>query len=117
MESSKFAELVTANFDLNRSLLQLQSAHIACNLTALKSHIAVQATDLALIRYQQAQLFLALEIARSQSSQEQLMIATEIELPEPLFRRLQALLDVYPNESIDSLFRQALETYLSRQPA
>lgn len=45
------------------------------------------------------------------------MIATEIELPEPLFRRLQALLDVYPNESIDSLFKQALEAYLSHQPA
>lgn len=71
MESSKFAELATANFDLNRSLLQLQSAHIACNLTAFNSQIAVQTTELALIRYQQAQLSLALEIARSQSSQVQ----------------------------------------------
>jgi hypothetical protein len=44
------------------------------------------------------------------------MIATEIELPEPLFRRLQVHLDLHPTESIDSLFAQALEVYLSRPP-
>jgi hypothetical protein len=44
------------------------------------------------------------------------MIATEIELPEPLFRRLQALLDHHPTESIDSLFTRALEAYLKYQP-
>lgn len=44
------------------------------------------------------------------------MIATEIELPESLFRRIQALLDRYPNESIDSLFTQAIEVYLTQQP-
>lgn len=43
------------------------------------------------------------------------MIATEIELPESLFRRIQALLDLYPNESIDSLFTQAIEAYLAQQ--
>jgi hypothetical protein len=44
------------------------------------------------------------------------MIATEIALPEPLFRRLQAHLDLYPTESIDSLFAQALEVYFSQRP-
>jgi hypothetical protein len=92
MESSKLAELATANLELNRSLLQIQSAQIACNLTALKSQIALQTSDLALIRYQQAENSLALEIVRSQSSQVQLMITTEVELPEPLFRRLLVLL-------------------------
>lgn len=43
------------------------------------------------------------------------MIATEIELPEALFRRLQVLLDLYPTESIDSLFTRALEVYLQQQ--
>lgn len=40
------------------------------------------------------------------------MIPTEIHLPDPLFRRFQALLDLHPTESIDSLFAQALEVYL-----
>jgi hypothetical protein len=44
------------------------------------------------------------------------MIATEVELPEALFRRLQTLLDLCPDESIDSLFTRALEMYLSHQP-
>ena len=43
------------------------------------------------------------------------MIATEIELPETLFRRLQALLDLYPTESIDSLCTRAIEAYLIDQ--
>lgn len=44
------------------------------------------------------------------------MISTEIEVPEPLFRRLQAFLDRYPSESMDSLFIQALEIYLNQCP-
>ncbi len=117
MESSKLAELATANFELNRSLLQIQSAQIACNLTVLKSQISSQANDLALIRYQQVEVSLALENVPSQSSQVQLMITTEVELPEPLFRRLLVLLDANPTQSIDTLFTQALEVYLSQQPA
>jgi metal-responsive CopG/Arc/MetJ family transcriptional regulator len=41
------------------------------------------------------------------------MIATEIHLPEPLFRRFQALLDRHPTQSIDALFAQAIEAYLA----
>lgn len=43
------------------------------------------------------------------------MIATEIELPEALFRRLQALLDHHPNESLNSLCTRAIEAYLTEQ--
>lgn len=42
------------------------------------------------------------------------MIATEIELPEPLFRSLQALLDRHPNQSFNSLCTQALALYLKQ---
>ena len=42
-------------------------------------------------------------------------IALEIVLPEPLFRRLQALLDQRPSEDIDSLFAQAVRVYLIQQ--
>lgn len=70
MESSKLAELATANFDLNRSLLQIQSVQIACNIVALESQIAIQTKDLAFTRYQQAQISLALEITGSCSVNE-----------------------------------------------
>ena len=41
-------------------------------------------------------------------------IALEIVIPEPLFRRLQALLDQRPSEDIDSLFAQAVRVYLTQ---
>jgi hypothetical protein len=116
MASSNLAELASANFELNRSLLQLQSAQTACNLSALQAQIAVQTNDLALIRYQQAENSLAFENVRSQSSQVQTMITTEVKLSEALFRRLQALLDANPTQSIDTLFAQALEVYFSHLP-
>lgn len=39
-------------------------------------------------------------------------IALEISLPDPLFRRLQALLDANPKESLDSVFCRAIALYL-----
>jgi len=72
MESFKLAELPTANFELNRLLLQIQSAQIACNVVALESQVAVQTNNLAFTRYQQAQVSLALEIAGSCSINEKL---------------------------------------------
>lgn len=69
MESFNLAELATANFDLNRLLLQVQSAQATCKMTALESGIAAQTTNLALTRYQQAQISLALKIARSQATE------------------------------------------------
>lgn len=41
-------------------------------------------------------------------------ISLEVDLPEPLFRRLQALLDKQPRESIDSLFTRAVAAYLDQ---
>jgi len=41
-------------------------------------------------------------------------VSLEVNLPEPLFRRLQALLDGHPSESIDSLFTHAVALYLSQ---
>lgn len=63
MKSSKLAELATANFELNRLLIQIQRAQIACNLTAMNFQIAVHSRDLAFTRYQQAQVSLALKVA------------------------------------------------------
>ncbi|MBE9182453.1 hypothetical protein IQ268_28290 [Oculatella sp. LEGE 06141] len=40
-------------------------------------------------------------------------IQTEVQLPEPLFRQLQALLDREPTQSIDALFVSAIERYLA----
>lgn len=117
MESAKLAELTAVNFDLNRSLLQIQSAQITCKVIALESRIAVQTNNLAYTRYQQAQVSLALESVRSHCQRKPLMIATEVELPEPLFRRLLALLDANPTKSLDTLFAQALEAYLDQQSA
>jgi hypothetical protein len=41
-------------------------------------------------------------------------VLLEVNLPEPMFRRLQALLDRQPTESIDSLFAHAVALYLSQ---
>ena len=40
-------------------------------------------------------------------------IALEIVIPEPLFRRLQQVLDSQPSESIDELARKAISAYLA----
>jgi hypothetical protein len=63
MENTNLAEVATANFDLNRLLLEIQRAQAAYLLTQMEFQIATQTTNLALIRYQQAQVSLALEIA------------------------------------------------------
>jgi hypothetical protein len=42
-------------------------------------------------------------------------VSLEINLPEPMFRRLQALLDKQPSESIDSLFARAVALYLAQE--
>lgn len=63
MENTNLAEVATANFDLNRLLLEIQRAQAACLLTEMESQIAIQTTNLALTRYQQAQVSLVLEIA------------------------------------------------------
>lgn len=42
-------------------------------------------------------------------------VSLEINLPEPLFRRLQARLDGHPRESIDSLFAHAVALYLAEK--
>lgn len=39
-------------------------------------------------------------------------IALEITISEPLFRRLQQVLDAYPTQSLDDLTNQALMAYL-----
>ncbi|WP_193886304.1 hypothetical protein [Oculatella sp. LEGE 06141] len=62
MNSSKLAELATANFELNRLVNQIQRAQTACHLTAMDFQIALQSNDLAFTRYQQAQVALALKI-------------------------------------------------------
>lgn len=62
MESTNLAEVATANFDLNHLLLEIHRAQSA-SLTEMESRIATQTTNLALTRYQQAQISLALEVA------------------------------------------------------
>lgn len=39
-------------------------------------------------------------------------IALEVTISEPLFRRLQQVLDAHPTQSLDDLINQALSTYL-----
>lgn len=63
MEITNIAKVATANFDLNHLLLEIQRAQAACSLTEMESQIVAQTTNLALIRYQQAQVSLALEVA------------------------------------------------------
>lgn len=56
---------LTAHFDFNRSLLAVRSEQMACNLEALDFEMAVQMQHLAWIRYQQAQVALALALIGS----------------------------------------------------
>ena len=55
MERSTIADLIAARFDLSRALLQLQEEQRSCCLSAMELQIAAAKTDLALIRYAQAQ--------------------------------------------------------------
>ncbi|MBE9182458.1 hypothetical protein IQ268_28315 [Oculatella sp. LEGE 06141] len=68
MEHSKRPDLTASNFDLNRSLLQVQAAQTTCIVTALELQVVSQSSQLAFIRYQQARVALALALARSQSN-------------------------------------------------
>ena len=63
MESTNLAEVATANFELNRLLIEIQRARSTSSFTEMESRIAVQSRDLALTRYQQAQISLVLEVA------------------------------------------------------
>lgn len=58
MKSSVFADLLSAQFDLRRSLLQLQDGQQSCRLAEMTLQIAEAETDLALIHHAQTQLTL-----------------------------------------------------------
>jgi len=62
MDNTKPAEVATANFKLNRLLLEMQRTQTASALTSMEFQIAVQSTKLALTRYQQARISLILEV-------------------------------------------------------
>ena len=110
--------LIYSNLDLNEAVETAEHAAVNCQVAGITAQIAKRETRLALIRYHQAQNKLA-QVAQEQpeplKTESSTMIATEVELPELLFRCLQALLVLYPNESIDSLFIRALEAYLRKQ--
>lgn len=54
MESSKLADLITARFNLQRSLLQIREAQRDCSLAVMELQIAEAKTDLAFTHHEQA---------------------------------------------------------------
>lgn len=65
MESIKFAELTTAAFELNRSLLHFKRAQTDCEIAELKLYLAQASEQLAITQLQQAQLTLITARSRS----------------------------------------------------
>lgn len=119
MDSQKHAELLTANYALNRSMLQVQSSKTDCRLAELEMRIAQEECRLSALRCQQAIVKNRLQLSLSsnktmKTSLLNLPVSLEINLPEPLFRRLQTRLDGHPQESIDSLFAHAVALYLAQ---
>ncbi len=66
MESTNLAEVATANFELNRLLLEIQGAQATLALAEMEYRIAVLSTDLAFTRYQKSLISLRIALSTTQ---------------------------------------------------
>lgn len=72
MKSSTLAQLLSAQFDLQRTRLQVQQASLNCGLALMQSQIAAESTRLAAVRCQEEQVKLAIALAQFSSPSLQL---------------------------------------------
>lgn len=65
MESSNLAEITAAQYQANRAHLQTQQARINCQLQLTSAQIAAEETRLAVLRCQQEQVQLLIDLSHS----------------------------------------------------
>lgn len=71
MESTKLAELLAAQYNLNRTVLQIHQALIDYQFASMTLQIAVEATRLAEICWQQEQINLAIESRKLSTARDE----------------------------------------------